>query len=71
MCHIVGFRMWSTAEYRGSDKVTDAGVTALSIGCGQLRSINLSYCNKVTDAGVTALSAGCGRLQSIVLAVTR
>ena len=36
-------------------RVTDAGVSALGAGCGQLQSINLSYCDQVTDAGVSAL----------------
>ena len=39
----------------------------MSAGCGQLQSINLSYCDNVTDAGISALSAGCGQLQSINL----
>jgi hypothetical protein len=45
--------------------VTDAGLSALGTGCGQLRSIGLSYFDKVTDAGVLALGAGCGQLRSI------
>ena len=45
--------------------MTDAGITALSAGCGQLQSISLWGCTKVTDAGVTALSAGCGQLRSV------
>ena len=36
-------------------EVTDAGVSALVAGCGQLQSINLSHCIEVTDAGVSAL----------------
>ena len=40
---------------------------ALSAGCGQLQSINLTQCVQVTDAGVSALSAGSGKLQSINL----
>ena len=47
--------------------MTDAGVSALGVGCGQLQSINLSCCDGVTDAGVSALGAGCGKLQSICL----
>ena len=43
--------------------MTDAGISALSAGCGQLQSINLAGCNNVTDAGILALSAGCGQLQ--------
>ena len=42
--------------------MTDAGVTALSHGCGQLQSINLVGCYELTDAGVIALDAGCGQL---------
>jgi hypothetical protein len=30
--------------------VTDAGISALSAGCGQLQSIYLDRCDKVTDA---------------------
>ena len=45
-----------------TDYLTDAGVSALGSGYGQLHSIDLSYCNKVTDAGVSALGAGCGLL---------
>ena len=33
---------------RGCGQVTDAGVTALGAGCGQLQSIDLSSCYKVT-----------------------
>ena len=47
--------------------MTDAGVSALGAGCGQLQDINLDGCNKVTDTGVLALGAGCGKLQSIDL----
>ena len=47
--------------------MTDAGVSALGAGCGQLQSIDLSYCPMVTDAGISALGAGCGQLQSINL----
>ena len=50
--------------------MTDAGVSALVAGCGQLQSIDLTFCGKVTDAGVSALGAGCGQLQSIDLDVT-
>ena len=46
--------------------MTDAGVSALGAGCGQLQSINLSYCDQVTNAGISALGAGCGQLQRIV-----
>jgi hypothetical protein len=35
--------------------VTDAGVSALGAGCGQLQFININGCNKVTDAVVSAL----------------
>ena len=61
--------MWSAAEQKidNCDKVTDAGVIALSHGCGKLQSINLDSCDEVTDAGVIALSHGCGKLQSINL----
>ena len=48
--------------------MTDAGISALGAGCGQLQSINLSDCDKLTDAGISALGAGCGQLQSIYLA---
>ena len=47
--------------------MTDAGVSALAAGCGQLKSVVLSVCEWVTDAGVSALAAGCGQLQSIDL----
>ena len=45
--------------------MTDAGLAALSAGCGKLQSINLAGCGKVTDAGISALGYGCGQLQSI------
>ena len=45
--------------------MTDAGISALGTGCGQLQSINFAYCNKMTDAGISALGVGCGQLQSI------
>jgi hypothetical protein len=32
--------------------VTDAGILALSDGCGQLQSIDLYGCRNVTDAGI-------------------
>ena len=51
----------------GCGNVTDAGVSALSAGCGQLQSIHLARCGNVTDAGMSALGAGCGKLQSINL----
>ena len=35
--------------------LTDIGVSALSAGCGQLRSINLTGCGKVTDAARSSL----------------
>ena len=61
--------MWPAAEHRPLSwrMVTDAGVSALGAGCGQLQSINLLSCCMVTDAGVSALAAGCGQLQSIDL----
>ena len=51
--------------------MTDAGVSALGAGCGQLQSIDLSGCDKVTDAGISSLGAGCGKLQSIDLCICR
>ena len=45
----------------------DAGVTALSHGCGQLRSSDLRDCSNMTDAGVITLSHRCGQLLSIDL----
>ena len=47
--------------------MTDAGISALGAGCGQLQSIDLGDCEKDTDAGISALGAGCGQLQSIDL----
>ena len=47
--------------------MTDAGISALGAGCGQLQSISLVGCKEVTDAGVSALGAGCSQLQSINL----
>ena len=38
----------------GCDKVTDAGVSALGAGCGQLQSICVRGCNKVTGACMSA-----------------
>ena len=38
------------------NEVTDAGVSALGAGCGQLQSITLARCDKLTDAGISALS---------------
>ena len=32
-------------------KVTEAGLLALSMGCGQLSSLDLSYCASVSDSG--------------------
>ena len=49
----------------GCNKVTDAGISALVAGCGQLQSINLGDCDQVRDAGISALGAGCGPLRSI------
>ena len=45
--------------------MTDAGVTALGIGCDLLQKTDLDSCDEVTDAGISALDAGCGQLQSI------
>ena len=61
--------MQSAAEHQSYAivQLTDAGVSALGAGCGQLQSINLVGCNEVTDAGVSALGAGCSQLQSINL----
>ena len=47
--------------------MTDAGVSALGAGCGQLQSIDLRGCCEVTDVGVSVLGAGCGQLQVINL----
>jgi hypothetical protein len=47
--------------------VTDAGVSALGRGCGQLECINLTGCIQVTDAGVSALGRVCRQLRSIDL----
>ena len=47
--------------------MTDAGISAMGAGCGQLQSISLGDCTLLTDAGVSALVAGCGQLQSINL----
>ena len=52
---------------RSCYQVTDAGVSALGAGCGQLQSIYLRSCYQATDAGVSVLGAGCGQLQSIDL----
>ena len=43
----------------------------MGAGCGQLQSIDLTFCGKVTDAGVSALGAGCGQLQRINLTCCR
>ena len=47
--------------------MTDAGVSALGRGCGQLQSINLACCKKVTGAGVSALGRVCRQLRGIDL----
>ena len=47
--------------------MTDAGISALGHRCGQLQSIDFSYCDKVTDAGISALGHGCGQLHTINL----
>ena len=52
---------------RRRKELTNAGVSALGAGCGQLTMINLGGCDEVTDVGVSALGAGCGQLQSINL----
>ena len=54
-----------TINLRGTNRVTDEGISALAAGCGQLLSINLAYYNEVTDAGFLALVAGCDQLHSI------
>ena len=41
--------------------MTDAGISALGHRCGQLQSINISYCVKVADEGISALGHGCGQ----------
>ena len=38
---------------RVHERIKDAGVNALSHGCGQLLIINLECCDKVKDAGIT------------------
>ena len=38
-----------TMTHSFCDKVTDAGISALSAGCGQLQSIILWGCDEVTD----------------------
>ena len=58
-------------DVSGRNMIRDSGVSALSGGCGQLRSIDLADCVEVTDAGVIALGAGCGQLQSINLSHCR
>ena len=57
--------MQSAAEHQSYAivQLTDAGVSALGAGCGQLQSIDLSYCCMVTDAGVLALVDRCSQLQ--------
>ena len=47
--------------------MTDAGISALGAGCGQLQSIDLGCCTEVTDTGISALGAGCCQLQSIII----
>ena len=42
-------------------------VSASSVGCGQVHSIDLTRCSNVTDEGTSALGARCGQLQSIDL----
>ena len=39
----------------------------MSVGRGQLQSIDHTRCGNVTDAGISALGAGYGQLQSIDL----
>ena len=47
--------------------MTDAGISALAAGCGQLQSIDLTQYKTATDEGRSELSAGCSQLQSINL----
>ena len=43
--------------------MTDAGISALGVRCGQLQSINIEGCRKVTDAVISALGAGNNQLR--------
>jgi Leucine Rich repeat len=45
--------------------LTDAGISVLVAGCGQLKRIFIEGCDKVTDAGVSALVAGRPQLRII------
>jgi hypothetical protein len=47
--------------------ITDIGLSALGLGCGQLQTINLSDCRSITDIGLSALGHGCGQLRMINL----
>jgi hypothetical protein len=43
------------------------GLSALSHGCGRLRSINLGHCKLNTGDGLSTLAERCGQLQTINL----
>ena len=49
--------MWSAAD--GCYKVTVTVISLLVHGCGQLQSIDLSYCYEVTDAGMLVFGCAC------------
>jgi hypothetical protein len=59
--------MWSTiSTFFGRCRgITDIGLLALALGCGQLHTIDLSGCEGITDIGLSALGHGCGQLQTI------
>jgi hypothetical protein len=57
--------------YNIPSHLSDMGVSVLGCGCGQLQTIDFSYCDRLTDTGVSALGRGCGQLQPINLSCCR
>ena len=49
------YQRWLQVVVSCCDKMTDAGVSALAAGCGQLQSIHLWRCREVTQATVSLL----------------
>ena len=43
--------------------ILDGGLTAVAVGCPNLKHLDLNWCPNVMDGGLTAVAAGCPDLK--------
>ncbi len=50
-----------------NQEITDKGLTHISLGCPNLRSLHVFCCTKISDQGIKHISLGCPKLQELSL----